>query len=69
MDYNSTAVTATFTAGTYSTTVNIPVAMDDILEESEKFNLSLSISSSLSGKVTLGYITTANATITDSTSK
>ena len=53
-------------AGTNSTSINVSVIKDDITEESETFNLNLIISSPL---VTRGNISTANATITDDTSK
>ena len=69
MDYTSTPITATFTAGTNSTTINISVKKDNIVEESETFNLSLTISTSLNDRVTLGDISTATVTITDDTSK
>ena len=70
MDYTSTPLAATFTAGTNSTTINIPVNMDNIAEESETFNLSLTIPPSLSERgITLGVNSAATATITDNTSK
>ena len=69
MDYTSTPITATFTAGTNNTTINISVTIDDIVEESETFNLGLTISTSLNDRITLGTTSTATATITDDTSK
>ena len=51
------------------TTIDVPVTSDGIAEEMETFNLNLSIPSSLSGRVTLGNITTATATIIDDTGK
>ena len=69
MDYTSTPVDATFTAGSIDATISIPVTMDVLAEESEVFNLKFTIPSSLSSKVVPGNITTANGTITDDTSK
>ena len=68
MDYTSTPITATFTAGTTSTTIDIPVTMDDIAEHSETFNLGLTIPPTLSD-VVLGGTHTAVGNITDATSK
>ena len=59
MDYTST--------GTTSTTINIPVTNDSIVEEPESFNLSFSIPSSLSEVVVPGSINSAIGTITDNT--
>ena len=67
MDYTSTPITATFTAGTTSTTINIPVTNDSIVEEPESFNLSFTIPSSLSEVVVPGSINSAIGTITDNT--
>ena len=69
MDYDSTPINATFTAGTTRAMVNVPVTMDDIVEEQERFNLSFTIPSSLQGQVISGDTATANGIITDDTSK
>ena len=69
MDYNSTEFDAIFPAGATDITVNIPVIIDDIVEESEMFNLTLTISSSLNDKVILGNVIEATGIITDNTSK
>jgi len=69
VDYTSTPITATFTAGDDSTTISVPVTMDDIAEQSETFDLSLNIPPALSGDVILGNIPTAVGNITDDTSK
>jgi len=69
VDYNSTPITATFTAGTTSTTVNVPVNNDNIVEKSEMFDLNFIIPSSLSGRVMSGTITKAVGNITDDTGK
>jgi len=69
VDYNSNPIIATFTAGTTSTTVNVPVTNDSIAEKSETFDLNFSISSSLSGQVLPGTITKAVGNITDDTGK
>ena len=67
MDYTSTPITATFTAGTTSTTINIPVTIDDIVEGTEMFNLVVNINSSKID-VILGIQNTAIVFIHDSTS-
>ena len=65
MDYTSTPITATFTAGTTSTTINVPVTMDDIAEGSETFVLRFAIPQSLSSLLVPGEIATTIATIID----
>jgi len=67
VDYTSTPVTATFTAGTTSTTIDIPVTMDDISEGLETFDLSYTIIPSLPSGFEPGSITTAIGEITDAT--
>ena len=65
VDYTSTPITATFTAGTASTTVNIPVKSDDIVEGTEMFNLIIN-DKSLDEDLILGQ-NTAIGIIHDST--
>ena len=67
MDYTSTPITATFTAETTSTTIDVPVSTDDIAEGPETFGLTFNISSSLS-RVIPGGINMAVGNITDTTS-
>ena len=69
MDYNSTPITSTFTIGSTSTTVNVPVIEDNIVEELETFDITFTIPSSLRDRVMLGTITKAMCSITDNTSK
>ena len=69
VDYTSTPIDATFAANTTSTTINVPVSKDNIAEESETFNLTLTIPPSLSSQVIPGKITKAVGVITDDTSK
>ena len=69
MDYTSTPIIATFAAGSTSTTINVPVTVDSIAEPVETFDLSFTISSSLSGQVGQGRITDAVGAILDATSK
>lgn len=69
MDYTSTPITATFTAGTTSTTINVPVTNDSIAEDSETFDLSITIPPSLSGDVVIGSSSIAFGNITDMSSK
>ena len=68
-DYTSAPIIATFAANTISTTINVPVTIDAIAEESETFDLTFIIPSSLSGQVIPGKITKAIGVITDDTSK
>ena len=60
---------ATFTAGTNSTTVTVPLINDSIAEGPETFDLTITIPPSLSGQVELGTITEAVGYIIDDTSK
>ena len=69
MDYSSTPVAATFVAETNTTTINIPLTIDDIAEQSETFDLNFIIPSSLSGRIISGSITNAIVNITDNTGK
>ena len=69
MDYDSSPLTATFTAGSTNTTVNVPVIKDNIAEVSERFSLNFSIPSSLEGRVIPGMITQSFGIIIDITSK
>ena len=66
MDYTSTPITATFTAGTNSTTISIPVNKDDIVEGTEMFNLHINMPL-LNSDVILGTQSTAVVYIYDST--
>ena len=69
MDYDSTPLSVTFSAGSNSTIVNVPVINDNIAEELEKFDLSFTIPSSLESRVISGAITKAVGNITDNASK
>ena len=69
MDYDSNPIMATFTAGSTSAMVNVPVTVDGIVETVETFDLSFTIPSSLQGQVMQGDRATAVAIITDDTSK
>ena len=68
VDYLSTPLTATFTAGTTSTAINISLTTDNIMEQSETFDLSFTIPLSLSGQVLSG-MDKATVNITDDTCK
>ena len=69
MDYTSTPITATFPAGTNSTTINIPVTRDVISEDDlETFDLILTIPPSLKS-VFPGSISKTVGSIIDNTSK
>ena len=69
MDYISIPITATFAANSTSTTINVPITKDNIAEQSETFDLTFIIPSSLSGQVIPKRINKAVGVITDDTSK
>ena len=69
MDYDSNPIMATFTAGSTSAMVDVPVTVDGIVEEPETFDLNFTIPSSLQGHIMPGVNTTAIAIITDNSSK
>ena len=69
VDYTSTPIIATFAVNTTSTTINVPVTKDNIAEESETFDLTFVIPSSLRGQLIPKRITKAVGVITDDTSK
>ena len=68
MDYTSTPITATFTAGTTRTTIDIPVSTDDIVERTETFQLQLSLPLSMKYAVKLTHPNRVTAVIIDSSS-
>lgn len=69
MDYASTPITATFLAGTNSTTINVPIANDNKIEDTETFDLNITIPPLLTGKLSTRGITTAVGRILDESSK
>ena len=69
MDYDSTPFNATFTAGSTSTIVNVPVIKDNIAEQIETFDLIFIIPPSLKDQIIPGNITKADGNIIDTTSK
>ena len=69
IDYDSNPIIASFNAGANITTINIPVINDNITEETETFDLTLTIPLSLSGQVVLGNISRAIGKIIDDASK
>ena len=69
MDYDSTPIDATFTAGSTRAMVNVPLIDDSIVEAIETFNLSFTIPSSLQGQVIPGAFATAAGIIIDDDSK
>ena len=66
-DFNSATQTATITAGSSSSTVNIAVVNDNIVEGDETFTMNLNIT--VSPGIMAGAITMATATIIDTSSK
>ena len=67
VDFNSATQTATITAGASSSTINITVINDNIVEGDEMFTMTLNVPTSPG--ITTGNITMATATIIDSTSR
>ena len=67
MDFNSATETALITAGTNSSTVNIAVTNDNIVEGDETFIMNLNVP--VSPGIVAGTVTMATATIIDSSSK
>ena len=63
IDFDSTPQTVTITAGASSSTIQIRVISDDIVESNEFFNMSLTVPFSLTPGITVGNITSATATI------
>ena len=68
-DFDTVIQTVTIFAGLTSSTVNIPVINDNIVEGNETFSMSLSVPSSLGPKVTTGTITSAIVAIIDTSSE
>ena len=73
MDFNSVMQNVTITAGTNSTTVNISVNRDNILEGDEVFNITLSLPPSRNGAGVVlandNAVVSATEIIADSTSE
>ena len=67
MDFNSNPFTITINAGATEGRANISVICDDVVEGLETFNITLTLTSNISG-VTLGRAT-SEGQITDSTGK
>ena len=66
-DFDSTTQTAVITAGTNSSTVNIAVTDDNIVEGDETFTMNLNVP--VSPGIVAGGITMATGTIIDTTSE
>ena len=69
IDLDSTQIIATITAGSTIGAVNIPVVNDKIVEGNETFNMSLAVPPSLGPRIKAGVITSATATIIDTSSE
>ena len=67
VDFDSATQTAVITAGANSSTVNITLRNDSIVEGDEMFTMNLMVPTSPG--IMAGDITMATATITDSTSR
>ena len=68
-DFNSSTQTATIIAGKNSTTVNITIMNDTIIEGNESFNMSLNVPSSVGPGIKLGDRSKAIGVIIDTTSE
>lgn len=69
MDYTSAPINVTFLAGATNAKVAIPVTVDNIVEETESFTITIIIPSSLKDQVTPGNITEVIGIITDDSGK
>ena len=69
IDFDSSLQTITITAGTNSSTINITVINDNIVEGNETFNMSLMVPSSLGPEISTGIIASAAVTILSTNSK
>jgi len=68
VDYISTPITATFAVGASSTTINVPLTSDKIVEGNETFQLEIFLPVPAKYAVELGNPSNAFAVITDSSS-
>ena len=68
-DFNSTMQTVKLSAGSNISSVNISVKDDNIVEGNETFSMRLAIPSSLGPGIITGTITSATATIIDTSSE
>ena len=69
IDFHSAPQTVTICAGTSSSTINITMTNDNIVEGNETFSMSLTVPLSLSPGITTGAITSATVTIIDTSSE
>ena len=67
VDFNSTTQTVTIIAGANSSTVNITLNDDDIAEDAESFNISLTVPTLNNYRIRAGNITSAIGLIIDTT--
>ena len=69
IDFDSAQRIATISAGSTIGAVNIPVVNDNIVEGNETFNMSLTVPPSLGPRIKADVITSATATIIDTSSE
>ena len=69
IDFDSAQTMAIITAGSTIGAVNISVVNDNIVEGNETFNMSLAVPPSLGPRILSGGITSATATIIDTSSE
>ena len=69
VDFDSTTQTAAITAGSNSSTVNIGVINDNVVEGNEAFTMNLNVPGSLGPGIVAGNVAMAMVIISDSTSK
>ena len=69
IDFDSDPQTINIIAGTSSSTIQITVINDNIVERDESFSMSLTVPSLYSPGISAGNITSATATIIDTSSE
>ena len=69
IDFNSAMQTVTITSGSNSSTINIAVINDNIVEGDETFTMKLNVPASLGPGITAGGISMATANIIDTSSR
>jgi len=67
VDYTSTQLFATFSVGTSTANVSVPIIEDDVIEAVEEFDLMFTIPLSISDIITTGIEMIASGVIIDST--
>jgi len=69
VDYTSTPLLTTFSIGTNTTNISIPIIEDNVIETNEEFDLMFTIPLSISDVINAGTEMIATGVIIDSTGK